>query len=121
MSDGFFFGRPARHDPTKAEEHLDALDLEETVRLSLRFTGFVQGVGFRYTQHTIAQRLGVTGWVKNMDDGSVAAEWQGTGAQVKRMLAKMRDYYGAYGNAFSVVRADEVATLPDEQGFEVRF
>lgn len=33
--------------------------------------GRVQGVGFRYTTQHEAQRLGLTGYAKNMDDGSV--------------------------------------------------
>ncbi len=40
-------------------------------RLEVRFTGHVQGVGFRYTTHRIASRWPVTGYVENRDDGSV--------------------------------------------------
>lgn len=38
---------------------------------TIRVEGHVQGVGFRF--HTIrqAQSLGLSGWVKNMSDGSV--------------------------------------------------
>lgn len=36
-----------------------------------RVHGRVQGVGFRYTTQHEAQRLGLTGYAKNMDDGSV--------------------------------------------------
>jgi len=40
-------------------------------RLEVRFTGHVQGVGFRYTTHRIASRWPVTGYVENRDDGAV--------------------------------------------------
>jgi acylphosphatase len=36
-----------------------------------RVFGIVQGVGFRYFTKTIAQELGIKGWVKNEIDGSV--------------------------------------------------
>ncbi len=36
-----------------------------------RVTGVVQGVGFRYATVHEARRLGLTGWVRNTDDGAV--------------------------------------------------
>ena len=35
------------------------------------FSGRVQGVGFRYRTHSIAQRFQVCGYVKNLIDGTV--------------------------------------------------
>jgi len=35
------------------------------------FSGRVQGVGFRFTCHQIARRYELTGFVKNLPDGSV--------------------------------------------------
>ncbi len=35
------------------------------------YSGRVQGVGFRFTAESIANDLGVTGWVKNSRDGGV--------------------------------------------------
>lgn len=43
-------------------------------RLSLRFVGQVQGVGFRMTTRACALRHGVRGWVRNESDGSVQAD-----------------------------------------------
>jgi acylphosphatase len=40
-------------------------------RLEVRFTGHVQGVGFRYTTHRIARRWRVVGYVENCPDGAV--------------------------------------------------
>lgn len=49
----------------------------EKVRMEYQFYGRVQGVGFRYHAMHTAQYLGLTGWVRNCDDGSVEAQVQG--------------------------------------------
>ena len=59
----------------------------EKIRKHIIFRGCVQGVGFRYTAYHAAQRFGVTGWVKNMYDGSVAAEFEGTEADIDSTVA----------------------------------
>ena len=41
-----------------------------TLRRRWRFTGTVQGVGFRYYARAAALHLGLTGWVANNWDGS---------------------------------------------------
>ena len=56
------------------------------IRKALKFTGSVQGVGFRYRAQYAANGLRVTGWVKNEWDGSVSMEAQGTEEQINEML-----------------------------------
>lgn len=63
---------------------LKTTDLE-TNRVSV--TGKVQGVGFRFATVRRAHELGVRGWVRNQDDGSVQALLQGTVDQVDQMLS----------------------------------
>lgn len=48
--------------------------------------GRVQGVGFRYTTQHEAQRLGLTGYAKNMDDGSVEIVACGESDQVEQLM-----------------------------------
>jgi acylphosphatase len=40
--------------------------------------GNVQGVGFRWFVRETARSAGITGWVQNLSDGSVALEAEGT-------------------------------------------
>ena len=56
----------------------------------IRVQGRVQGVGFRYALRDEAERLGVTGWVRNRSDGSVQALLQGEQAAMERLLAWAR-------------------------------
>ena len=56
------------------------------IRRALRFTGNVQGVGFRFRAVHAANAVGATGWVRNDRDGAVSMEIQGTEAQIDRVL-----------------------------------
>lgn len=47
------------------------------VRVRLRAVGRVQGVGYRRFVERTAQSLGLSGWVRNADDGSVELEAEG--------------------------------------------
>lgn len=48
--------------------------------------GYVTGVFFRYHTQELAQRLGVTGWVRNLHDGRVEAVFEGERAKVEEMV-----------------------------------
>lgn len=52
----------------------------------IRVRGRVQGVGFRDGLRDEAERVGVTGWVRNRADGSVEAVLQGDAAAVARLI-----------------------------------
>jgi acylphosphatase len=48
--------------------------------------GCVQGVGFRWSARVAARQLGVSGFVRNRQDGSVALEAEGEDQAVDRFL-----------------------------------
>lgn len=60
------------------------------VRNVVRVTGRVQGVGFRMAAARQAGRLGVTGTVRNLLDGTVEAVVEGTEQNVEDMVAWLR-------------------------------
>jgi acylphosphatase len=81
----------------------------QTLRLEIR--GRVQGVGFRYSMHEEALRLGLSGWVRNRRDGSVEAVVQGPAAAVEAMRR-----WAAKGPPAAQVTA--VVAAPAEGAFE---
>ena len=58
---------------------------KEIVRFFARAEGRVQGVGFRFFVQQNAAELGLVGWVRNMEDGSVTMEVQGAAAAVEAL------------------------------------
>ncbi len=59
------------------------------VRFDVIFKGRVQGVGFRYTAQEYAQGLGLTGWVRNLGDGSVRLVTEGEEKTVLELVRKL--------------------------------
>ena len=59
---------------------------QEKVRKHIFFYGRVQGVGFRYYAVQKANQLGLTGWVKNLYDGSVEMEVEGQETDIDQMI-----------------------------------
>jgi acylphosphatase len=53
-------------------------------------SGRVQGVGYRAFAHRTAQRLGVTGWVRNLEDGSVEVLAHGSEDQFLRLEVELK-------------------------------
>ena len=53
--------------------------------------GLVQGVFFRDSCRREAERAGVTGWVRNEPDGSVAALFEGPASAVEHLVRWSHD------------------------------
>lgn len=58
--------------------------------VTMKVTGLVQGVGFRWTTQMIAQELGITGTVKNNPDGSVSIVAQGEELPLEHFIKKIK-------------------------------
>ncbi|MDX8446140.1 acylphosphatase [Mesorhizobium captivum] len=72
-----------------------------------RISGMVQGVSYRVWARREAERLGVTGWVRNEPDGSVTALIAGTETAVDAMIDRL--WQGPRGALVSAVETEEVA------------
>ena len=90
-------------------------------RYFLRWEGQVQGVGFRFTNTNLAQARSLTGWVRNMEDGSVEMELQGTPANIVSQLEALHASYERMGARFRLVDAQTRTPLANEDGFSPRY
>jgi acylphosphatase len=88
-----------------------------TIARRLRLTGLVQGVFFRAWTRDEAQRLGVHGWVRNCEDGSVEALVEGDEEAVQRLIERMRD--GSPRARVDDLQIED-APIEDLERFEVR-
>ena len=61
------------------------------IRKHIIFHGRVQGVGFRYWSCMIAPELGLPGGVKNLSDGPVEMEVQGSGMMISRLIHRLHN------------------------------
>ena len=86
----------------------DEATQDTPLRYFLRWAGQVQGVGFRFTNTNLAQARSLTGWVRNMEDGSV--EMEALHASYERM-----------GTRFRLVDAQARVPLANEDGFSPHY
>lgn len=99
----------------------DAATQNAPQRYFLRWEGQVQGVGFRFTNTNLAQTHALTGWVRNMEDGSVEMEVQGAPANILSHLEALHASYERMGIRFRLEDAQIRATLTSEDGFNPRY
>ncbi len=91
---------------------------ENRIRIAAVFYGRVQGVGFRYSAHHLAEMLRLTGWVRNEYDGSVAVEIQGDRASIDKWFSLISER-----RFIEVERVEKKEIPPDEneRSFGVRY
>jgi acylphosphatase len=76
-------------------------------RRQVIYYGRVQGVGFRYTARQIAQSHAVTGFVKNLENGTVQLVAEGSPESLDRFLAAIAEQMGS-----KIRRTDVLSGLP---------
>ena len=92
--------------------------MSEVSAAMVRIEGRVQGVWFRASTKEEAERLGLVGWAKNMEDGSVQALFQGPKPLVEQAISWCR--IGPPLARVSDVLVEWVEPEPDRVGFRTR-
>lgn len=91
------------------------MESKTMVRRQLIFSGRVQKVGFRVEIFTMAKRLSLTGYAKNLENGTVEVEIQGTPERIDFVLDYMRSIRRIkIGN----IQMKELPLNPMETSFE---
>jgi acylphosphatase len=88
-------------------------------RVRVVISGLVQGVFFRAYTKDEAERLGLTGWVRNLPDGRVEALFEGQEEAIEKMIQWCHQ-----GSPASVVTKVEVAEEPwtgEFKDFKIRY
>jgi acylphosphatase len=87
------------------------------VRYRVLISGLVQGVSFRAACRRTAERHGVSGWVRNLPDGSVEAVFEGPADAVDALVEWSR-----HGPRLAAVKDVRVEAEPPEgtTGFQIR-
>jgi acylphosphatase len=80
-------------------------------------SGRVQGVGFRAWIERRARELGLSGWVRNLRDGTVEAVFHGPADKVDEMIGRCRR--GPSGASVAVLERYEEKD-PPPAGFLIR-
>ena len=87
-------------------------------RVHATVSGRVQGVFFRDTTRQEAERLGLTGWVRNTEDGNVEAVFEGAPDAVNQMVEWCKS--GPSSADVEDVSTEKEAPSGNFSGFEVR-
>ena len=82
------------------------------------FVGRVQGVGFRFTAYNVANRYGLTGWVRNILDGSVEMLAQGPSDDIDDCL---RDINNTLADYIRETKIEEIPPSPQYKDFKITF
>ena len=82
------------------------------------FTGRVQGVGFRFTARRAASRRQLTGFVRNVPDGTVEMLAQGRSEDIDDCIQDLKEYFAGYLKETSI---EEIPPDPRYIDFKITF
>ncbi len=95
---------------------LPVFDKSEEVRVRYTFSGRVQKVGFRYELSEMAKRLDLTGWCRNLENGSVLAEIQGDANKIDYLVSFMNTPWRI---KIKDKTAERLELVMGEKGFDI--
>ncbi len=86
-------------------------------------SGRVQGVSYHYFTQEIARQLELTGWVKNLPDGTVEVQVAGDSAVLDRFQQQLQEgprFASVDGIAEEPLDPDRLVRDLGHRGFEIR-
>jgi acylphosphatase len=86
-------------------------------RIRAIVSGRVQGVSYRAATCTEARRLGIVGWVRNRDDGSVELEAQGPDDMVAALIQWCHE--GPPAALVARVAVDDITPTGADRDFQI--
>lgn len=91
--------------------------MQTKIRKHIVFYGRVQGVGFRYYAVNKANQLGLTGWVKNLPDGTVEMEVQGEEPLIDQLVIFLQN------RTYIWIKKLDARSIPllDDSSFQERY
>lgn len=91
--------------------------MQTKIRKHIIFYGRVQGVGFRYYAVNKANQLGLTGWVRNLPDGTVEMEVQGNEPSIDELIIFLQN------RTYIWIERFDARSIPliEEFGFEEQY
>ena len=90
---------------------------EETRRIRLIIRGRVQGVWYRGSAQEVARELALTGWVRNLGDGSVELVAEGKSAALETLKAWCKE--GPPAARVHEISEEEMTPCGEPATFEV--
>lgn len=92
--------------------------MTDVKRYRATLTGRVQGVGLRFFTMENANKLDITGWVKNMADGTVTMEMQGKDSAITELANILKK--GNFIIKVETFTAEEIAVVEGEKAFIIK-
>ena len=89
---------------------------DSLARWHIYFSGDVQGVGFRFTAQHFAQKLCLTGWVRNLHDDRVEMEVQGPVSRLRTLLIQLKSTPPIHIETYEI---EEITVNPKDKRFSI--
>ena len=112
----FYSGRAKWPEDEKAKAEGRRFFMQK--RVHVYYSGYVQGVGFRYTARRIAGQFGVCGWVRNLPDERVEFTAEAEEELLKKTLEAIKNSFQRY---IKDTEIDWRQADGEFAGFEIRF
>ena len=89
-------------------------------RANIVVEGLVQGVSFRAYTRRKAQSIGVVGYVRNLPDGNVEVDIEGTELQIYQLIKWLRKE-GSPASVVSDIKVEWINELKNYKNFRIAF